>query len=186
MRFLKYTPKRTEKGFSLIEILVVVAITGVISVAISQIIFVMMDVVTGNRAHVDVIVQVQNAERWLEMDVKMAQTVEVVRNDPSHAGTLMLTWHTWGGTKSSVNYFIRNNQLMRYETEYSPTGGTRTYETFIAKDVVSGSPQTSFVVSTEITKRKSVHVHITVENDTGTSGMNREVRDFEIDPRPIY
>ncbi len=175
-----------QKGFSLIEILVVVAITGVVSVAISAIIFTMMDVVTQNRSHIDAIVQVQNAERWLERDVKMAQTVEVVRNDPTHTGTLNLSWHDWDGNRSEVTYSIEDGELIRTEIEYPVIGLTSNYVTLIAKDVVSGSPSTSFAVSTALTQRRSVHVFITVENNSSTVSETRETRYFEIDPRPIW
>ncbi|GEM_PF-6815183 len=184
---------RSQRGYTLIEILVVVAITGAISGVISMVILSMMDVVTQSRSHIDAIAQAQNAERWMERDGKMCQIVEVERKQPNQSGTMQMVWSDWGGTRTEVIYFLQDNQLRRRESTFSVDtynpftqqwdgAPIEIFETLIAVDVVSGSPQTSFSLTTE----RVIQIDITVENQTSTRGVTQEKRHFEINPRAIW
>ncbi len=189
---------RNQKGFTLIEILVVVALTGMLSTAISGVVMMTFDIISDNRAHVDAISQVQNAERWIQRDCKMAQFVRIERDpaDPTDTGMLHMRWTTWDNVRIQVTYWVdpATNELLRTVNEYqhAPNTGwtlTNTADTFIAKDVVDGAPDTlfhDFDKDSDDPQERLIHLHITVGNEATTQDVRYESRDFYVDPRAVW
>ncbi len=66
---------RSEKGYTLIELVVAVAIIVLISGAASITIFQIMKGTKTNNSHIDAVCQVQNAGYWISRDAGMAQSV---------------------------------------------------------------------------------------------------------------
>ncbi len=199
MSYLIRTSKEKQRGFTIIELLLVIAITGAIGGVIAQTIMMMWDVVTDSRSHVAAIMQVQNAERWIERDAKMAQTVDVERTDIFVTGTLTMTWSDWDGAHTEVRYNLEGNYLMRRELLFSPnaydailqqwTSPDITNTTFIARDVVPGSPQTAFHRFDMTSNDENKHMicfNMTVENQASIRGSNIETRSFLVKPRSIW
>jgi len=89
-------------GFTLIEVLVVIALTGIISAAAAMSIH---QVFTGTASSNDqntVINQVRNAAYWIVRDGQMAKTVN---DNPEAPKFLELTWGSWNGSESyNVTY----------------------------------------------------------------------------------
>jgi prepilin-type N-terminal cleavage/methylation domain-containing protein len=105
----------SRKGFTLIEILVAIAIMGIVIVGLSVSI---QQVITVNAASVNheaVIKQVENAVQYISRDAQQAQSVTT----PNGPFPLTLKWTTWGNptpTIHLVTYAINGGVLTRSET----------------------------------------------------------------------
>jgi prepilin-type N-terminal cleavage/methylation domain-containing protein len=108
---------KDQKGFTLIEVLVVTLITGIVSYGATMAISQVYGHNTRSAAHMTAIKQVENAARWIGRDAVMAQNVE-----PSGASgfPLNLTWVGWDNTLYQVTYSIEDDKLRR---SYSADGG---------------------------------------------------------------
>jgi len=108
---------KDQKGFTLIEVLVTLAITGLIAVGATTAIFQVFGHNTRNTAHMTAVCQVENAVRWINNDAQMAQTVE-----PSGDSgfPLNLTWIEWNNTSHQVTYTLEDGKLKR---SHSVDGG---------------------------------------------------------------
>ena len=106
---------KDQRGFTLIEVLVAVAITGLIisgiSMAISQ-------VFTGQARmsnHMIAVRQVQNAGFWVSRDGLMAQNVDTNDDTATYETELVtLTWTDWHDVVHTVVYtLLDNSELWR-------------------------------------------------------------------------
>jgi len=102
-----------QRGFTLIELLVALAIIGVITSAISMVIYQVSTIPIQNRAHMTAVKQVENAIHWLSRDVQQAQTI------PPTGFPLTLTWVNWDNTVHQVTYTLAGGELTRTDV----TGG---------------------------------------------------------------
>jgi len=123
---------KNERGFTLVELIIAIAITAIITTGVTMTIF---QVFTGNARssnHMIAVRQVQNAGYWVSHDAQMAQLVVTtgVSGFP-----LILTWTDWDGTEHQVTYDIVNgDELKRSE------GAT---ETIVAKYIDPDPANTS-------------------------------------------
>ena len=94
-----------EGGFSLVEMLIVMAISGLIIAAIFAVITQTISVNAANTSHMEAIKQVENAIHWLDRDSQQAFRNEIVINNPTLNFPLTLTWTKFGtGDKYTVIY----------------------------------------------------------------------------------
>ena len=108
---------KNQKGFTLIEVLIALTITGLITGAITMSV---SQVVTNNarsNAHMMSAKQVESAIHWISRDVQMAQIVEP---DGGSGFPLNLTWVEWDNTVNQVTYTLENGVLSR---SHSVNGG---------------------------------------------------------------
>ena len=114
-----------QKGFTLIEVLVAVAILGLVVSVISMSI---IQVITGterNNAKIIALADIEHADAWLNQDLPMAQTI-LVNDEPMLVGappidlvagdTLILEWFDYYGgdaTTHQSQYYILDSRLMR-------------------------------------------------------------------------
>jgi prepilin-type N-terminal cleavage/methylation domain-containing protein len=165
---------KTQGGFTLLEIIIAIAISGVLGVATVGAIFQIGNINSLDNAHVIAVKQVENGLHYIIRDVQMVQ-------HPA-AGTdlafpLTLSWKTWEDNKTiQVVYSVNpDGELIR---QYSENGGAAT-NLRVAKFVSSDSAKTHWSYDSAT---RWMTVKITA---TGTSGPKQaeETRIISIIPR---
>jgi prepilin-type N-terminal cleavage/methylation domain-containing protein len=99
-----------QRGFTLIEMVVVIVLVGLISAGITAAI---MQVLTINHRasnHMIAVRQVQQAGKEVSKDTLQAQNVTYTENPHF---LLTLDWTDWDGAENSVNYTIEDGELLR-------------------------------------------------------------------------
>ena len=102
---------KNQKGVTLPELVVALAIVGLIAGITTMVIF---QVFTGNISasnHMTAVRQVQNAGYWISHDTQMAQSV-VPAADPD-GFPLSLSWTGWYGDTHTATYTIKNEEIWR-------------------------------------------------------------------------
>jgi prepilin-type N-terminal cleavage/methylation domain-containing protein len=113
--------KNHQKGFTLIEMLVALAITAVIGVGISAAVVQVISVNSIATHHILAIKQVENVSYWLNHDLRMAQAVQV---GGGSGFPLNLSWTEWNNTTHQVSYSITDNEMHRsYTSNGTATSG---------------------------------------------------------------
>jgi prepilin-type N-terminal cleavage/methylation domain-containing protein len=128
---------RGQRGFTLVELIIALAITGAITGGITMSIFQTLDYNARSRARMVAVKQVENAIHFINRDVQMAQIVEP---DSSPDGfPLVLTWVEWDqdNTQHVVTYSIDGDELKRNHDQ----GGGAT-ESTVARYVNTSSDDT--------------------------------------------
>ena len=163
--------KKDQKGFTIIELLIAVAITGLITWGITMTIFQVFDINTRSTNRMAAISQLQNAGLWVSNDAQMAQNVTP---GGSSGFPLTLTWNDWDtGDSHAVNYtleYMSPGELKELQRSHSVNGGNSTV-THVAEYI--DSDQTSFVPA-------SGAFNFTV---TATVGGESETRLYQVTPR---
>jgi prepilin-type N-terminal cleavage/methylation domain-containing protein len=112
MRKVLKTIRESQKGFTLIEILVAVAIMGIIigglTTSISQVISVSAS--SANRE--SVIKQVESAVQFISRDAQQTQSATTT----SGKFPVQFKWTSWTNVNYVVNYYLNGPVLMRSET----------------------------------------------------------------------
>jgi prepilin-type N-terminal cleavage/methylation domain-containing protein len=106
-----------QRGFTLIEMIVVVAITGLIAAGASIAIVQVLNQSTRNTDYAAASRNTLNAINWISRDAQMAQIVE-----PNGASgfPLVLKWVEWDNSNHQVVYMLENDKIQR---SYSVDGG---------------------------------------------------------------
>ena len=164
--------RKGERGFTIIELLVALAITGLIAGALSMTIAQIMGSNSQSSNHATVIRQVQNAGYWVSHDVQMAQSDPTI--DLSADGfPLVITWTEWNGTENEVTYTITGTDMIRSLS-------------------VNGVPTSSFIVARylEVDPTKTLCtfsggiLYLTVTATINDLRTVSETREYQIVPRP--
>jgi prepilin-type N-terminal cleavage/methylation domain-containing protein len=121
--------KRGEAGFTLIEVIAAVAITGIISLGASIATGQVLNQTSRNNDYTAASRNTLNALYWISRDVTMAQTIGGAAGFPL-TEDLALSWIGWDNTEYSANYTLENGILRRV---YSEGGQVNT--TFIAENI---------------------------------------------------
>ena len=101
---------RYQRGFTLYEMLVSLAILGVIIPVIGTSIFQVLSINTLTGNHLTAVRQVENAIYRISRDVQTAQTVQI---GGGSGFPLNLLWVEWDNTSNNVTYTIQNGELWR-------------------------------------------------------------------------
>ena len=133
---------KDQKGFGLVELIVALAITGLITGGITMSIFQVFDINTRSNNHMTAVRQVQNAGYWISHDTQMAQIVELEWQGETPVGSkfpLKLTWTDWDGTEHQVIYTLENmtGEAKQLKRSHSVNGGEPS-ETIVAQYLVPG------------------------------------------------
>lgn len=168
--------KKSEKGFSLIELIIVVGLSAMIALMAATFIFHALRTTQQNNEHLTRLANVENAGYWISRDASMADSVSANLTPPS---LLFLTWTDWGyetdNVYHSITYSIENisggvGQLKR---RHQDSNGTD-QQTLIANYI---DPTT-----TNVTYHTPTLTLRVAARSSGTS----EVMVYEVYPRPNY
>ncbi|MBN1368027.1 MAG: prepilin-type N-terminal cleavage/methylation domain-containing protein [Dehalococcoidales bacterium] len=103
--------KKSECGFTLIEIVVALAVVGVLSTAIVMIISQIYTTNMRDSARMTAVQNAQSALHWLSRDVQMAQTVQT---GGTSGFPLQLNWVEWETNDAySVTYTLVDGEFRR-------------------------------------------------------------------------
>jgi prepilin-type N-terminal cleavage/methylation domain-containing protein len=106
--------KKNQMGFTMLELMLVIAISGMVSTGVTMTLF---QVVTGSaRAgnHMTAIRQVQNAGYWVSRDAQLVQGEPVIVKDgDDQLESVTLSWIDWNNTLNTVVYTLEGTELWR-------------------------------------------------------------------------
>ncbi len=169
---------KNQRGFTLIELIIAIAITGIVTGGIT---ITMFQIFSGNaRAsnHMTAVRQVQNAGYWLSRDTQMAQNVAP---DSGVSGfPLTLIWTDWDGDEYRVVYTLLADELQReHYTNYDPVTNPDPDVTTIVAQYINSDPTKT---KCELAAGELV---VTVTASVGSGSQERsEARVYRIIPRP--
>lgn len=99
-----------KNGFTLIEMVVTLAITGIIGVGAAAASYHVLTQSTSNSEHTSASQHALNAVHWISRDTQMAQTVSP---DGASGFPLTLQWVDWDNTECELVYTIDDGILRR-------------------------------------------------------------------------
>lgn len=97
---------KNQRGFTLVEMIIVLAIVGIVIGATTMTIFQVTNGSASTSNHMTAIRQVQNAGYWVSRDAQMAQIVEPAPNPDPDGFPLTLTWTDRDGYDHQVVYSL--------------------------------------------------------------------------------
>ncbi len=164
---------KNQKGIALIELIIAVALSVVITGATTATIFQVIEGSNRTNNHMTAVRQVQNAGYWVSHDAQMAQSVNTTTSD---GFPLTLTWTAWDTTEHEVVYSEnttggRTNLQRSYSVDGAPMDTI-----FVAQYVDLATTSANFTGG-ELT--------FTVKATVGTGSQARsETRFYKVVPRP--
>ncbi|MGQ9545900.1 MAG: PulJ/GspJ family protein [Dehalococcoidia bacterium] len=170
-----------QRGFTLIEMLVVITITGLIAAGLTGTIMQVLTMTHGTSNRMTAVRQVQQAGFWVSPDVQMAQNVTP---GGSSGFPLTLNW-TDPGTGShhmvvyTLQYVPSRDVTVLQRSHYMGTNSTPD-STFIVAEYVN-SDLTSFSPTTPCFFPNCGDFTFTV---TATVGSQTETKVYKVTPRP--
>jgi prepilin-type N-terminal cleavage/methylation domain-containing protein len=161
--------RKDQRGFSMMELLMVIALTGIITAAITTAFFQVFDMSTRTANHMIAVTQVQHAGKLVSEDILEAQEIDI---DPSGPGEfLKLGWVSQNSsTVHNITYTMENGKLWRSE---SIDGGNATLVR-VAEYIYPDPPETDC----------GWNGSVLIFTVTATVGEQSETRVYQIRPRP--
>ena len=168
-------PIKRQEGIALIELLVAIALTAIISTAAAMAIHQIITIVPRNNDQNTAINQVRNANHWLNFDIQSATPGSINDNPtaPKFLSLEQLEWESGTGnwTTHTVDYSLEGESSLKVLHRYYDSSAAGT---LIARYIDPANTNCSWN-STE----KMLSVNITAQVGTRT-----ETRTFEVKPRP--
>jgi prepilin-type N-terminal cleavage/methylation domain-containing protein len=151
----------SQRGFTLIELVVAVVIMGFIGTAVTTTTFQIMKQSVRNRDFTSANQLTMNAIHWISRDAEMSQAVTT---GGATGFPLTLSWVDWSNARYQVVYSIADGNLKR---SYSVNGG-QPVETFLAESINTISDNTSC----ELATNKVLTLQITATVGEGTQAIS--------------
>jgi prepilin-type N-terminal cleavage/methylation domain-containing protein len=160
---------KEQRGFTLIEMLVVVTLIGLISTGITASIIQVLNINTRASNHMIAVRQVQQAGKEVSKDTLQARPDNI--NDNPLGAFLALNWTDWEGQENVVVYTItEDGELQR---SYTIDGEAQ----------ATAPPVVAEYIDPDQTSCEWNGIVLTFEV-TATVGGQSETRVYEIEPRP--
>ena len=171
---------KNQMGFTLIELMLAIAISGIITGGVTMTIFQVFSGNTRTSNHMTAVRQVQNAGYWVSHDAQMTQSVD--DNPTAPEEILRLTWTDWDGNEHQVVYslLVADNKLQRAHVTKNASDVVIKNEVAIIAEYINPD-QTSCVFTDTNGDDIDDTLIFTV---TATVGEQTETRIYEVMPRP--
>lgn len=105
---------KNQLGFTLLEVLAALAISGMVSTGITMTLYQVVTGSTRTSNHMNAIRQVQNAGYWVSRDAQLIQgEPDIVKDGDDQLESITLTWTDWGGMPNTVIYTFEDTELWR-------------------------------------------------------------------------
>ena len=112
-----------QRGFTLMELLVVVAVVGLLVPILATIIYQISRQTVDNSNRMSAMRPLANAGRWLSEDIPMAQDTNLIVDDTPFS-TLQLYWTNWSDTGNVDTYSADTVAYKRCRITYERVGNT--------------------------------------------------------------
>ena len=155
---------RRQAGFTLVELLVVIALMGIISLGAAISTGQLLNQTSRDSHYVMAGHNAANAAYWIGRDALMAQRVSGWQTFPATTA-LTLSWTEWDNSTHSANYTVANGVLTRV---YS--NGSSVARTVIAEDISTVADKTYCSLSTD-----NMTLSLTVTSSVGGGDRAMEV-----------
>jgi prepilin-type N-terminal cleavage/methylation domain-containing protein len=163
-----------QQGFTLIEVMIALAIGGMLATGVGMAIYQVFNVNSITNARIQAVKQVENANFYINRDVQMAQTITP---QGGQGFPLVLSWTDWDTCNSNqVTYSLQNGNLVR---QYRLNLGAPTSLT-VARFINSSPADTSCSYDTA---NHQLTIKLT-SNTVSSSKQASETRVSTIIPRP--
>jgi prepilin-type N-terminal cleavage/methylation domain-containing protein len=165
--------RKDQKGFTILELVIVMLLTGIITAAITTTFFQVFNINTRTANHMIAVSQVQQAGKLVSDDMLEAQTVTV-------GGTmgfpLSVNW-TEGGMSGDSHEVI-------YTLEDMPTGDFKVL--WRSESIDGGDPTVTRVAEYIDSVETSFELegNVVIFTVTATVGEESETREYKVQPRP--
>jgi type II secretory pathway pseudopilin PulG len=158
---------KDQRGLTIIELLVVVILTGLITAAITTTFFQVFDMNTRTANHMSALSQVQQAGKLVSEDILEAQAIE---DSPAGGEFFILGWNITPARE--VTYTLEDGELWRTETigEEAPT-------TTRVAEHIDPDPTKTNCDWDNVEK-------VLIFKVTATVGEESETRIYRVQPRP--
>ena len=165
--------KQGEEGFTLIEIVMVIAIIALIAGAATMVTFQLVRGTERSNDHMTAVNQVQNAGYWINRDTQMAENVTAGLTLPNF---LILSWVEEESGEHQVTYTLEampSTELKKLQRHLSINGGPDS-TTFVAQYIDPDKTSCNFTGNNLV---------LTVTAAGGSGSPKSETRVYEVIPR---
>ena len=176
--------KKDQRGLTLVELLIAILLTGLITGGITMTIFQVFNLNTRTSNHMTAVRQVQHAGFWVSPDVQMAQP-DKINDDPPGGKFLVLGWTAQDGKEHEVDYTLENMSSGEFKIlwrkHYIDIGsGPELDSTIKVAEYID--PDQTIIDPDEACYFPDCGAFIF--KVTATVGGQSETREYEVKPRP--